>query len=126
MANEITLSTNLAVKNPATGTAWTSTIRPAVFSITQNALGEVGSVVSIPTTITDLVITGLATAGLAWFMNLDATNYIQVGIDQTGTLAPFVHLKPGEGYVVRLEPGINLAAKSHTAPCLLWWVVYSD
>jgi hypothetical protein len=125
MSSEISLGVNLVVNNPSSGGGYRSLIQQSG-TFTQASLGECGQVQSVPTTITDLVITSLTTAGFAYFQNLDSTNYIQIGLDQSGTLASFIRLQPGEFAVLRLEPGINLAAKSHTAACVLWWQVVSN
>lgn len=36
------------------------------------------------------------------FKNLDATNFVQIGVDASGTFVPFVKLKPGEACVLPL------------------------
>jgi len=44
----------------------------------------------------------VAAVGLAWFTNLDATNYVELGVQVTATFYPFVKLLPGESYCFRL------------------------
>ncbi len=67
----------------------------------------------------------VATPGFAVFQNLHATNYIEVGIDVTGTFYPFLKLKAGEQGMVRL--GISAPyAKANTTAVDLFYIIYAD
>lgn len=54
---------------------------------------------------TDVDLTELTTPGIAWIMNLDVTNYVEVGVWDATALVfyPFMELLPGEFFVVRLS-----------------------
>ena len=67
----------------------------------------------------------IATPGFAVFQNLDAANYVEIGIDVGATFYPFMKLKAGEQGMVRL--GIAAPyAQSDTAPISLFYIIYDD
>lgn len=80
----------------------------------------------------------LVTPGWAVFVNLDTTNYVEVGVDVGGTFYPFLKLKPGqaalpstsfvpgEQFTCRLGSGVVPYAKANTAPVKLSYVIYND
>ena len=72
-----------------------------------------------------LDLAGVVTPGYAVFQNLDATNYIQIGIDVAAVFYPFLKLKAGEQGMARLA---NIApyALANTAPVKLFYVIYAD
>ena len=43
-----------------------------------------------------LVLGEVASPGLAWFKNLDATNYVEIGYDTAGTFRPGIKLLAGD------------------------------
>lgn len=49
-----------------------------------------------------LVLGDVATPGFCYFRNSHATNYIEIGIDSTGTFVPFIKLMAGQS-------------------CFVWW-----
>lgn len=64
----------------------------------------------------------ITTFGWAYFKNLNGTNYIEIGYDDTGTFRPFLKLLAGESCVCP----INAApyAQANTGACLLDYVVF--
>lgn len=74
-------------------------------------------VVTIPTTAggTNIPI-GVTTPGEAWFVNLDETNYIEIGVQVAATFYPCIRLNAGEWSPVRLGLGASaLFARANTA-----------
>lgn len=81
------------------------------------------AVQNIPTTAggTQLVLNAsLATQGLAYFINLDPTNFVTIGVKPAGTFYPLIRLKGAttvgkrEGALLRLEPGVAVWALADT------------
>lgn len=61
----------------------------------------------------------VATAGIGYFRNLDATNYVDVGVhDGGGTFIAFARLFPGQAALVPLAT-LAVYAKAHTAAVVL-------
>lgn len=123
MASEITIATRLkAVKGYLNQD----------HNISSQAVDLSGSkysdlVQNIPTTAagTALTLTGLGSAGWAWFRNLDTTNYIEIGVQVGGTFYPFAKLKPGEPALVRLGTTTPYA-RANTAAANLAAFVLED
>ena len=66
-----------------------------------------------------LVVGDLATAGYAWFKNLDPTNYVQIGLAASYT----IRLKALQESLVPIDT-LSLFAKANTAECLLQYVIF--
>jgi hypothetical protein len=61
----------------------------------------------------------VATAGFCWFRNLDATNYVDVGVhDGGGTFIAFGRLMPGQAALMPLAT-LSVYAKANTAAVVL-------
>ena len=72
--------------------------------------GEVGptpGAFSASTDGTDVDLTELTTPGLAIIKNLDATNYVEVGIWDGLEFYPLIEIGPGEQYPVKLSRNIG-------------------
>lgn len=67
----------------------------------------------------------LVAAGVTHFRNLDATNYVNLGLDVSGTFHPLLKLKPGEAYVVRLAT-LTIYAKAAVAAVKLEKLFFDD
>jgi hypothetical protein len=132
MANEASITSRLLISSgknkyqsqPASFTADISVFKgPTPGAFTASLLG------------TDVVLTELDVPGLCIFKNLDATNYVTIGLrdPETSKFYPLIELLPTEGYVVRLsrllgwETGTGtgtegsetnvLCVRADTAPC---------
>lgn len=59
----------------------------------------------IPTTGRLIYFTELTTPGICWMMNLDPTNYVEVGVfdPQTNVFYPMTEILPGECWAMRLS-----------------------
>lgn len=68
----------------------------------------------------------IGTAGVGWLRNLDATNYVTVGVrDGSATYIPLLKLKPGEAQLVRFATN-TIYAKANTATVVLEHTVCED
>jgi|GEM_PF-744641 len=125
MANEISLVTSLSITS---GTL--SRIFPAVTQqITQAtpALGDFTQ--SIATTSGGVALAipaGVATLGIASIKNLDATNYVELGVVVSATFYPVNRFKATEEYKVRLVPGVSYYMRANTATVSVQVVVLDD
>lgn len=71
-----------------------------------------------------LLMGDVATAGYAFFRNLDSSNFVLIGRDDGGTFREVIKLRAGQWAVVPL--GINAPyAKADTAACNLEYCIFS-
>lgn len=77
---------------------------------------------TIATSPTTLDFGSIATEGILVVENKDTTNYVDIGPDASGTMVPFGRILAGEGYVIRLCPGLTGKMQANTASVLvdLW------
>lgn len=120
MADEITL--NLKVKYDKNGVVDSRTFSDNV-DVTGSAM--CGGVQTIGTTEEALAIGDVGTKGYARFLNIDATNYVEIGNYTGGTFYPFIKLKPGESSVCRLA-AVTIYAKANTASVRVDYMVFED
>lgn len=120
MADEIDVSVRLTLNENGAVSALKSfnEIRRGQLKVTQTTARKVANVQSITTTHAALAMGGVTTAGYGFFQNLDATNYIEIGIDVGATFHPTVRLRAGEVAVFRLTTNAPYA-KANTATCKL-------
>jgi len=72
-----------------------------------------------------IVLQDVATCGWARFENLDATNYVELGVVVAATFYPFIKLKATEFCIIRL--GSNAPyAKANTAAVQLDYEIFTD
>ena len=124
MADEFAVTATLNVTKGEAKYTRTKTVSP---DLVASSLRQAGGVVSVPTTAagTALGVTGLTTAGWSYFVNVDTTNYVELGIQQGGVFYPFAKLKPGEPGVIRL--GTNTPyARANTAAAVLEYTIFED
>jgi hypothetical protein len=110
MANELSISGNFRYsKNGITQT------RAYSDSITVSGNGIAHNVQVIGTTAEVIAIGDVASAGYSFLMNIDATNFVEIGREDTGTFRAVVKLLPGEFAIFRA--GATLYGKADTANC---------
>jgi hypothetical protein len=95
----LTVSRNVTVQPTMTGTHMSYNVQNIGFSAHEQIV----------------VNSDVATQGLTFFRNLDATNYVSIGVVVSAAFYPLLRLMPGEIAAVRLEPGVAVYAKAHTA-----------
>ena len=115
MANEITITINFTALK---GNFDFSVQRSQQIDMATGSGGIPGTQ-NVGTTHEALVVTDIATLGWAFIQNLDATNFVQIGVDVAATFYPVMRLKPGEATVVRLEPTATIYLEADTAACLV-------
>jgi hypothetical protein len=126
MAQEITA--NLTLKVTKSGVIYMNEY--VANSLTLNAsspnVGQYSA--TIPTTAagTALNLGSVAANGVFWFQNCDATNYVEVGVQVSGTFYPFIKLKAGEAWAGRLGTGVVPYARSNTASVILKHPIIDD
>jgi hypothetical protein len=64
----------------------------------------------------------IGTAGWAWFQNMDATNFVQIGLDVSAAFVPFAKLLPGEATAIRLSTDA-IYAKADTGAVKLYFLI---
>jgi len=123
MANEIQLSTSIKVANGNFAESITRSL-----SVNQSNIGAAGGSQVVPTTSagTAITISTLTAFGFAVFQNLDATNFVQIGVQVSGTFYPLLKLFPGESNQLRLEPSATPYARADTASVKLFSRVYEN
>lgn len=85
-----------------------------------------GSVISVSTTEAALPLGNVSTLGYLWLNNIDATNYIEVGVVVSATFYPVVRVNRGESAVFRLAQGITPYVRAHTATSSLEYLLLPD
>lgn len=124
MANEITYTA--ALKFVKDNITLDRAVRNANVTVTGDAYDA--RVLSISTSGTSITPTSaIGTVGLAFFRNLDDTNYVTIGdFDGGATYGALVKLKPGEFAMFRLATDVNLRAVADTANVLLEVIIVED
>lgn len=111
MANEITITTSLNMRNGSNVFSWA----PGAVQITQTGIGgPTPGYVTIGTTEESQAFGELSTQGVVVMQNLDTTNYVRWGFS-TGVYGG--RIPAGEIAVFRLNPGSTLYLIANTAAC---------
>jgi len=111
MANEITVTTRLAVENGK----HKDTFAPPVLKINQAAIGASSGVVSVGTSEEDLAVGDVTTLGWVALRNLDSTNYVTYGPKSGSDMVAFGRINAGETALLRLAQGITVRWAANTA-----------
>ena len=99
MANEITISGGIQIiKGSLNHSVNQTTFQANLAGVRVNRTTQL-----VGTTHEAYVAGDLATAGVARFLNLDTTNYVEIGVDVAATFYPLVRILPGESYSMRLS-----------------------
>lgn len=123
MANEIQVSGQL---NVAKGNLSAVHAVSGIHTLNAASPAKAAGIAAIGTSQEAVSIGDVATAGWAMFKNLDSTNYLEIGIEITGTFFPFLKLKAGEA-AGPLRLGVNsIYARANTAACKLQYDIYDD
>lgn len=114
MSNEITLLSGLSVANGndreelKTG--------PNIVYANQTTPGSTKPTQLIGTSEEDIVLTDITTPGWVEILNLDSTNYCQLGPKSGGSMIPFLKLLPGKtAGPFYLDDSVTMRAKANTA-----------
>ena len=89
-------------------------------------LGGAPGVQNVGTTHEVLEVSGLLNLGMAYFKNLDDTNFVDIGVDVAATFYPLIRLLPGESTVFRFTATSTPYLKADTAAVRVQAAVYED
>lgn len=122
MADEISYNSLITLTNGAL----TDSYKFSKNLVTQTASGIFKNVWTVGTTEETLTVSDISTMGIVYFVNLDTTNFVQIG-KATGSY--FCRLKPSASDIpacFRLEPGITIYAKADTSPVKVLVAIYEN
>ena len=123
MAGSITSTITLAVENGSYNPPTISQTQTQ----TQTGQGIISSIQEIGTSAEAIAYGDLSSCGVAFFKNLDTTNYVQLGPDSSGTQVTMLRIGPGEwSGPMSLEPGTTLKATANTGACKLWFQICQE
>lgn len=124
MANEITVLINDALKNGGL----TDSFNPGRLQITQNVQLLFADVITLTAGVDTAVTFGhIVTPGLCHFYNLDATNYVEWGPDNSGAIKVIGKLQANDAPAVfRFDPAASLRMKAHTGNCDVLVMCWND
>lgn len=124
MANEITVNARLECSNGAQEVA----IGSSDLQFTQSTARKSSGVQAVGFAAHEAISvhSDVSSKGWAFFRNLDATNYVEIGVDVSTTFYPLVRLEALEVAQFRVSPSVTLYAKADTASVELEYLVLSD
>jgi hypothetical protein len=116
-ANEGSVSMSLKATK---GSLSVTRAQSANFTINAAKPAYAGGAQAIPTGGVAIALGDISTNGVAWFQNIDATNFVEIGVvyDSTNFL-PLVRLNPGEAWPFRLSQGVTPWGRANGAAVLL-------
>ena len=125
MANEISFTINIALRNGTLTDSFTNN-STSVNQTTQQldkAVEVVGFGAAQSLNVLSVV---MASPGFAVFRNLDTVNFITIGLKPSGTYIPMIRLLAGESCMFRLDNSVGtIWAKADTAPINLYYSIYA-
>lgn len=120
MADEITLNVRLQLDNGALDYDF----RPGTITVDQATAGLSSQVLSIGTSEESISFGDVATEGVCCLYNLDATNYVDWGVDNT-TMQAIGRLKPSHiPAVFSMKAGTTLKMQANTAACKVLIIMF--
>lgn len=122
MANEIKVNLSIQVDNGE----FSYPFNPGQKQINQDAQGFHGPIVTVGTTEEVMPTGDITTLGWLVCKNLDAANFVTVGVSTGGAMYPFQRLEAGESSAFRLEPGIILRWKADTSSVKIQQMLHED
>lgn len=125
MADELTIDIGIRAYKPDSKI---DTAREGVASFTCDLNSDIvaGNTQSIPTTAAGTAIVlsaGLSAGAVAFFRNLDGTNYLEIGRQVGGTFYEVAKLGPGMPALIPIA-STGLYARSNTSACKLYHRAY--
>ena len=121
MADEIKLTIKGKVTNGEYKTDWSF----SQFSVDQAASGAASGVQSVGTSAENIAGGDVSTPGYLFLKNIDGTNYVDVGVDNTGFVA-MAKLKAGEQACFRVAGSTTIQLKANTATCKVQYLLLED
>ena len=121
---------NLSIAATWTQGNLTDSFQPTLATLTLNTQGMAGGVQSIGTSEENLSAGDIATNGMLFMMNLDATNYVQWGMSDGGTMKAVGRLKGGATAascaLLYVDAGVAVRMKANTAACNVYYKWLND
>lgn len=108
MSDEATVNSGLNARFPSGKLDYQS--RPTTFRADMSTdAGPAPGRVTVSTAGSDVNLSAITTPGLCRMINLDSTNYVQVGLydPETVKFYPMLEIMPGESYVLRISRDIK-------------------
>lgn len=122
MAGTISVSFSATILN----TPFRDSIIESGAVVAQAAIGKGGGVQIIGTSEEVVNFGDVVTEGDIYLKNVDDTNYVTYGPEDTGAMVVMGKLKPGEFAWFRVAPTVVLRAQADTAPVKLDVRLYED
>jgi hypothetical protein len=126
MANQL----SLAVSGTWTQGNLTDSFLPQLGALTLNAQGMAGGIQSIGTAEENLGAGDIVTNGMLFLFNLDATNYVQWGMSDAGTMKSVGKLKGGATAascaLLYVDAGVTVRLKANTGACNVYYKWLND
>jgi hypothetical protein len=85
-----------------------------------------GLTLEVPTTLTAIPLGDVTSLGMAWFRNLDDTNFVEIGSNVAGSFIALDCFKAGEGRTVRLSTTAVPYAMANVASVTLEYIILQD
>ena len=122
MADELTISMRASLRN---GTLVDPGFTPDTIRVDQASALKAADVQIIGFSAHEaLTLADVTTRGYAGFTNLDAANWVEIGVEVAATFYPVIRLLAGESGLFPLSPSVTLYAKADTAAVNLnKWIV---
>ena len=121
MADEFKLTIRSKHSNAGYKSDWFN----SQLSITQNSAGVASGVQSVGTTAENISSGDITTPGYLHLKNLDTTNFVEFGVDNTGFVA-VGKLEAGEEAVFRVADATTIQLKADTASCNVAYQLLED
>ena len=115
MANEIVIQAQMQCTNGDYQLLPTKTVYA---NVDQATAGKLCVILSAGTTEAAITLTDLTAAGYALVRNLDATNYVELGVKPASTFYPLLKLMPGGAHqLICFAGSVAPYLKADTAAC---------
>ena len=112
MANEISVSAELKLNNGLL----TDSRRASAIRSDQTTQASIGGIQTIGTSAEVVTYGDVATPRQCYIRNLDATNFVEIGIDVAATFYPIAKLSPAsEPLLITIADSVVLYAQADTA-----------
>lgn len=121
MANTLTVSASVQFSDGTDG--YGINLNPV--TITQGSPAVAHGVITVGTSEETISVGDVASSGVFVFKNRDATNFVEIGPDNGGTILPFVKCTAGKFGIVPALSTTTIKVKADTAPCVLEWWLYN-
>ena len=124
-AQEITQNFTLKVMKGNLNFQKAVNVTPTLTAANPNVAGGTILVSTAPTGT--LVSVGyVVTNGVAWFGNLSTNNFVELGVQVSGTFYPLVRLNAGESYPMRIAQGVTPFLRADTASVVTEFYIFDN